>query len=187
MSVRLVAFGGLLALGTLALVVPLLDTRETWPDGAPRPVDPAFTAPADAMLAAVNGARSVGGGVCGGPRRWALALDTRLMAAAEGHAAELARRGRDGRDVHLGADGSIPAERIRAAGFRPSRGRENVSWASGTPAPRPAAEVVAGWMASDGHCKNLLSGDVDVAGWAVGVDQARGEVWHVLVLDRELR
>jgi uncharacterized protein YkwD len=53
---------------------------------------------------------------------------------------------------HTGPDGSTPADRITAAGYRFSAYAENI--ARGQPIP---AAVVAAWMESPGHRSNLLS------------------------------
>jgi hypothetical protein len=53
--------------------------------------------------------------------------------------------------AHEGYDGSTPAQRVAATGYRYQLVGENI--ASG---PQSAAEAVAGWLASPGHCENIM-------------------------------
>jgi uncharacterized protein YkwD len=80
-----------------------------------------------------------------------LAADARLDAAARGWAEEMARGGRL-------SHGNVGA-RIAAAGFRWTACAENVAQGQ-----RTAAEVVADWMGSPGHRKNILSAAYTHAG-----------------------
>jgi uncharacterized protein YkwD len=102
------------------------------------------------VLARVNAARAE-------PRRCGataytaaapVALSATLSRIAAGHSAAMAAR-----DVlaHQDPDGSTPADRVRRGGYRARVVGENV--ASGVPT---AAEVVAGWLASPGHCANIM-------------------------------
>jgi uncharacterized protein YkwD len=52
---------------------------------------------------------------------------------------------------HTGHDGSSPAERVAAAGYRYRIAGENL--ASG---PQTPQEAVRGWMSSPGHCQNIM-------------------------------
>ncbi len=52
---------------------------------------------------------------------------------------------------HTGSDGSTPGQRVTAAGYVWSSQGENI--AAG---PLTLPEVMAGWMASDGHCANIM-------------------------------
>ncbi|GAA1400687.1 hypothetical protein GCM10009613_57870 [Pseudonocardia kongjuensis] len=85
----------------------------------------------------------------------ALRVDPRINAAAQGHSEDMAANGyfshdsRDGRDF---------ADRMTAAGY-PSPGAENI--AAGQP---DAATVVADWMASPGHRKNILDCSLSTIG-----------------------
>ncbi|OSY41197.1 uncharacterized protein YkwD [Pseudonocardia autotrophica] len=85
----------------------------------------------------------------------ALRVDPRINAAAQGHSEDMAANGyfshdsRDGRDF---------ADRMTAAGH-PSPGAENI--AAGQP---DAATVVADWMASPGHRKNILDCSLSTIG-----------------------
>jgi len=78
-----------------------------------------------------------------------LTYDDRLVLAAQRHSDDQALRGQMS---HTGGDGSTLAVRIDRVGYSWSRLGENVAF--GFP---DAASVVAAWMASDGHRRNILS------------------------------
>ena len=67
---------------------------------------------------------------------------------------------------HTGHDGSSPAQRITAAGYRYRRVGENI--ASGPETPR---EAVQGWLSSPGHCQNIM--DVRFEETGVAFDASR--------------
>jgi uncharacterized protein YkwD len=72
---------------------------------------------------------------------------------------------------HTGHDGSSPAQRVEAAGYRYRVVGENI--ASG---PQTPQEVVQGWMASPGHCQNIMDArfaDMGVAYTASRSGEAR--------------
>lgn len=78
-----------------------------------------------------------------------LALEARLQWAAAAHSQDMA----DHREMsHAGSDGSNPAQRIARVGYRSSAWGENVAWGY-----RSVASVMAGWLASPGHCKNIMN------------------------------
>ena len=74
-------------------------------------------------------------------------------------AAHSARMAASGELEHRDADGSTPADRVRRAGYEARVVGENV--ASGVP---NAAETVAGWLASQGHCANIMDARFTEAG-----------------------
>jgi uncharacterized protein YkwD len=76
-----------------------------------------------------------------------LAASNRLNRSAQGWTGTMVRTGR----FTHGA-GDAFAKRISATGYHWRAGGENI--ATGYPTPR---SVVAGWMASTGHCRNILS------------------------------
>lgn len=78
-----------------------------------------------------------------------LKLDATLSKAAQRHADDMARHSYMD---HQGRDGSTPAMRVTAAGYRWRTVGENVAAGAGN-----AAEVVAGWLDSPGHCANIMS------------------------------
>jgi uncharacterized protein YkwD len=79
----------------------------------------------------------------------ALQLDAILTTVAAAHARDMAARGRMS---HLGSDGSEPAERMTRAGYPWALVAENV--AAGQ---RSVDEVIATWLASPGHCSNIMN------------------------------
>ena len=94
-----------------------------------------------------------------------LALSRALTSAALVHSRDMAahRRFR-----HSGAHGSTPAMRVRRAGFGPSRRvGENIAAGAMTP-----AEVVRGWLASPGHCENIMDPGFTDTGVAYALDPA---------------
>jgi uncharacterized protein YkwD len=103
------------------------------------------------LLTLVNQARAQPR-LCG-DRRYAsaapLVWNDRLAAASLEHAADMAHfQYLD----HTGRDGSSPGERARRAGYAWRAVGENI--ASGQPTPM---EVTASWIASPGHCANLMN------------------------------
>ena len=102
------------------------------------------------VLARVNAARAAGrrcGSTSFAPAR-PLVLASRLSAVAREHSIDMAPTA--GID-HRGRDGSSPSERVSRSGYVAQMVGENV--AGGVPT---AAEVVAGWLDSPGHCANIM-------------------------------
>ncbi len=77
-----------------------------------------------------------------------LRLSEVLAGAAGSHAREMARLNRLD---HRGIAGSSAADRARRGGYRPRLIGENIAVGAET-----AAEVMQGWLASPGHCENLM-------------------------------
>ncbi|HMN21042.1 MAG TPA: CAP domain-containing protein [Ottowia sp.] len=75
---------------------------------------------------------------------WSPALAT----AAQRHSIDMAL---NNRFDHTGSDGSTVDERIRDAGYSATAWGENIAAGYGT-----VDKVVAGWLASPGHCKNIM-------------------------------
>ena len=120
----------------------------------PRPAAPRRSSggPAAQVVDLTNAERADAG--CG-----PLATDARLAAAAQGHAEDMSSQGYFD---HVSSDGRRFDDRIGAQGY-PSPGGENIARGQET-----AAEVVAGWMNSPGHRRNIL--DCDFAAIGVGFD-----------------
>lgn len=101
-----------------------------------------------------------------------LSVDNRLRTAMRLHVRELAAH--EGLYLsHTSDDGRTFAERARAQGH-PDPGAENIARGQRTP-----ADVVQGWMDSEGHRANILNCDLK----AIGVGVARGDgtlVWGQL-------
>ncbi len=113
--------------------------------------DASFEAFEDEVLELTNQVRAEGAD-CGeegsfGPAP-ALAFDERLRCAARNHARDMQQR--DFFD-HENPDGEQPWDRMERAGYDWQAAGENI--AVGQPAPE---QVIADWLASDGHCRNLM-------------------------------
>jgi uncharacterized protein YkwD len=98
--------------------------------------------------------RRAAGATCGGvakPPVPALTLDTKLRCAARKHSKDM---GTNNFFSHTGSNGSTFSQRITSAGYAWVAAGENI--AAGYPS---AAAVVNGWMASTGHCNNIMNGN----------------------------
>jgi uncharacterized protein YkwD len=127
--------------------------NETWIVLAGRSAQPAIedsAAVARRVLDLVNAARAA-------PRRCGrrthdaappLTLSPRLGEVALRHAHDMARQGAL---EHRGSDGSQPAERVTRAGYRWRAAGENIAAGQSD-----ADAVVAAWLASPGHCVNIM-------------------------------
>ncbi|MFE3263993.1 CAP domain-containing protein [Streptomyces sp. NPDC059215] len=95
-----------------------------------------------------------------------VSLNAKLSKAARDHSTDMA----DHRNMsHRGSDGSGPGRRIARAGYDWSAYGENVAYGYPT-----AASVMAAWMASPGHRRNILT----CAFREIGVGLARpGSYW----------
>lgn len=106
---------------------------------------------AEATLTLINEVRSTGC-KCGNqnmPAVPAVALHVQLNTAAQSHSNDQAA---NGRMQHEGSDGSKVGARVTRAGFTWRTVGENVAWNY----PNVDA-VVAGWLASPGHCRNIMN------------------------------
>lgn len=106
---------------------------------------------ATATLSLINEVRS-SGCKCGAqnmPAVPALALHTKLNTAAQLHSNDQAT---NNRMQHEGSDGSKVGARVTRAGFSWRTVGENVAWNY----PNVDA-VVAGWLSSPGHCRNVMN------------------------------
>ena len=104
-----------------------------------------------AMLAAVNQARATARR-CGATTYAAappLTLSSQLTAAAQAHSTDMATRNFFS---HTGSDGSSPWVRITRTGYRYSYAGENIAAGYST-----VTAVMQGWLASAGHCANILN------------------------------
>lgn len=106
-----------------------------------------------ALLAAINAARAearvcANGGPTlpkAGPLQWNLAL----AEAARRHSIDMAL---NNHFSHTGTDGSSVVDRIRDADYVANAWGENIAAGYAT-----VSAVVAGWLASPGHCENIMS------------------------------
>ncbi|MFB6672480.1 CAP domain-containing protein [Streptomyces sp. NPDC056390] len=77
-----------------------------------------------------------------------LTMNAKLTKAAQDHSKDMASH----RNMsHTGSDGSSPGDRITRAGYSWSSFGENVAYGYSTP-----EKVMAGWMSSPGHKRNIL-------------------------------
>lgn len=100
-----------------------------------------------------------------------LALESHLTSAALVQARDMARHSML---EHTGSDGSTPDQRVTRAGYKWRTTGENI--ASG---PTTPDEVMAGWLASPGHCENLMNPRFKEMGiaWVVDPKSASGVYW----------
>ena len=129
-----------------------------------------------ALLAQVNAARAKPR-LCGRQRFAAarpLAWNASLGAAAQGHSKAMAY---GNYFAHRDPDGDMPADRARAAGFRGRQIGENIAAGQGSP-----SKAMAGWLASPGHCANLMSPLFTQVGAAYATDARsdEGVYWTML-------
>src|SRR5262249_4733867 len=113
----------------------------------PSSVTPVMTAPALQLIneararVALCGAQSVGPAPL-------LTLSGTLASVARGHATDMAVH-----DYfeHQDRAGQSPADRVRAAGYHEKLVGENIAYG-----PQSVEDVVKGWLASPGHCENIM-------------------------------
>jgi uncharacterized protein YkwD len=121
----------------------------------------------------VNEARS-SGRRCGSERFEAappLNPVRKLNEAAGDHARDMARRKYFD---HSGSDGSQPRDRVRRAGYSSRLTGENIAYG-----PESAEEVVAGWLASPGHCANIMEPRFQDIGVGIATGKKRGQIYWV--------
>lgn len=100
-----------------------------------------------------------------------LSLSGTLASVALGHASDMALH-----DYfeHRDLAGKSPADRVRAAGYHEQLVGENIAYG-----PQSVDEAVQGWLASPGHCENIM--DPHFAqmgiGLATGRSSRRGLYW----------
>jgi len=121
----------------------------------------------------VNAARSKGR-KCGSSKFTAappLIESRELTEAAAGHARDMARKRYFD---HRGTNGSQPKDRVLRTGYQPRLTGENIAFG-----PESAEEVVAGWLASPGHCANIMDSRFRHIGIGLGVGRGRGQIYWV--------
>ena len=104
----------------------------------------------------------------------ALEIEAKLLQAAREHSANMAKQGKLEHEL----DGKTPADRVKAVGYKFLNLAENI--AAG---PRTAADVVKGWMESDGHRANLLGADYVEIGIGVATD-SQGRPYYTQVFGK---
>lgn len=131
------------------------------------------------LLEAVNAARAVPRS-CGAQTFEAalpLAWNDTLAATALAHSRDMAQQAYFD---HKGKDGGMVTDRARAAGYRWRRIAENI--AAGQ---ESAAEVVDGWLASPGHCSNIMNPAFSEMGaaYAVSINKKNRAYWTQVLGD----
>jgi uncharacterized protein YkwD len=94
-----------------------------------------------------------------------------LDAAALRHSRDMARRRFF---EHRGSDGSDPRDRVKRAGYASRLTGENIAYG-----PVSAEEVVAGWLASPGHCENIMDPRFQDIGIGIATGRGRGKTYWV--------
>ncbi|QJP95084.1 MULTISPECIES: CAP domain-containing protein [Pseudomonas] len=129
-----------------------------------------------ALLAQVNAARARPR-LCGRQRFAAarpLSWNPSLGAAAQGHSKAMAY---GNYFAHQDPDGDMPADRARSAGYRGRQIGENIAAGQSSP-----GSAMAGWLASPGHCANLMNPMFTQvgAGFASDARSDNGVYWTML-------
>jgi len=100
-----------------------------------------------------------------------LSLSGTLAGVALGHATDMAVH-----DYfeHQDLTGQSPADRVRAAGYHEKLVGENIAYG-----PQTVDEVVKGWLASPGHCENIMDARFSALGiaYAQGRTERHGLYW----------
>ncbi|WP_375760805.1 CAP domain-containing protein [Corallococcus exercitus] len=120
--------------------------------------DPAWVAFENEVLTLVNQRRAAGA-TCGGvakPAVGALVNNDLLRCAARKHSKDM---GTNNFFSHTGSNGSSPWQRMTSAGYSYRTAAENIAAGYSTP-----LAVVNGWMASTGHCNNIMNGALKQTG-----------------------
>lgn len=116
------------------------------------------------MLGLINAARSVPhecGGQAYGPAS-PLSWNDNLASAAEGHTRSMAN---NNYFDHKGRNGGTPGDRAEMAGYIGQQIGENIAAGQDS-----ASKVVEGWLASPGHCANIMNPAFRELGAAYAVD-----------------
>jgi len=155
--------GAVAALAAFVLVTAACAVEAARPSGATR----------EQVLELVNEARSKGRR-CGTVRYGVappLKASRPLNEAAARHAADMARKNYF---EHRGSDGSQPKDRVLRAGYKSRLTGENIALG-----PESAREVVDGWLASPGHCENIMDPRFQDIGIGIATGRGRGKIYWV--------
>lgn len=99
----------------------------------------------------------------------ALTYNAQLEQAAQGHATDMATRNYFS---HTSQDGRTMAQRITATGYAWRTIGENIAAGQTTP-----EQVVAGWLASEGHCRNIMNPGFRELGVGYAPGGSYGHYW----------
>jgi uncharacterized protein YkwD len=100
-----------------------------------------------------------------------LSVSRKLSEAAGDHARDMARKNYFD---HRGSNGSQPKDRVLRAGYAPRLTGENIAFG-----PVSAEEVVSGWLASPGHCQNIMDSRFEQIGVGLATGRKRGRIYWV--------
>lgn len=124
------------------------------------------------VLTLVNSARA-SGGTCGSKGSFApsaaLKMQPALRCSARLHSKDMAQ---NAYFSHTSQDGTSPFVRMQQAGYSYSYAGENI--AAGTTTP---AAVMKGWLASPGHCANILNPKLTEIGIGYASGGPYGHYW----------
>ncbi|AHG41526.1 Allergen V5/Tpx-1 family protein [Pseudomonas syringae CC1557] len=128
------------------------------------------------LLAQVNAARAKPR-MCGKrpfPSARPLSWNATLEMAAQGHSQSMAS---ENYFTHRGFDNDSPADRARAAGYSGRHIGENIAAGQSS-----AGKAMASWLASPGHCANLMNPMFTEVGaaYATGANTDYGVYWTML-------
>jgi uncharacterized protein YkwD len=98
-------------------------------------------------------------------------LSVALARAARAHARDMAAHNFF---EHTGSDGSSPTVRLARTGYRWRLAGENIAYG-----PESPEEVVSGWLASPGHCANIMASGFTEMGvaYAFGSKRRKAVYW----------
>jgi uncharacterized protein YkwD len=97
--------------------------------------------------------------------------DAKLFQSARLHAANMAKQNKLEHDL----DGKTMVDRLQATGYNLESVAENIAWNQKTP-----RKLIAGWMDSEDHKKNILTGDFVHIGLGMAKND-KGELYWVAV------
>jgi uncharacterized protein YkwD len=144
------------------------------PDCTAPPTWPAAWVAFEEEVLALLNARRAAGATCGTavkPPVGPLTADAALREASRCHSLDMAVHGYFS---HTSLDGRSPWDRIADAGYTASPTGENIAAGYATP-----AAVVDGWMASPGHCNNIMNPNSNESGvgYAFRAGSPYGRYW----------
>jgi uncharacterized protein YkwD len=147
--------------------------------GPPVAVSPSGPVLAARALELVNQVRARGARC--GTRAFApappMTLSGTLAGVASGHAIDMAEHNYF---EHVDLAGKSPADRVRAVGYREKLVGENIAYG-----PESVEDVVQGWLASPGHCENIMDPRFAQMGiaYSAGRTSRRGLYWVQLLAE----
>lgn len=131
------------------------------------------------LVAMLNAARATPR-TCGNtpyPAAGPVLADATLEQTASGHTAWMQQV--NGNISHTGAGGTDPGARLDAAGYLWSAVGENVARGYDD-----ARSVIDAWLASAGHCANIMGANFTVVGYAMAAPAGNAQAYSTLMLAR---